>query len=153
MAIKAGAIALGPIDQIDTEAQLPLGTTIDMGDAAFVYVQGVTSGAVNKFATYTLAGVTTLLAADAVGRVGIFCSTLDATTKFGWLQVKALNGRDGATDTVSANTVPYIDGTAGRVDDASVAGDKVYNCFILTADTSNVATIWMEYPYVTNESN
>lgn len=154
MAIRAGAMALeGPVDQIDTVKRFALGYTVDMGDSAFVYVQGVTSGAANKFATYTLAGVTTLIVADAVGRVGIFCADLDATTKYGWLQVKALAGRNGATDTVSANTVPYIDGTAGRVDDASVAGDKVYNCFILTADASNVATIWLDYPYVTNESN
>lgn len=154
MAIRSTAMALeGPVDQIDTVKRFALGYTVDMGDSAFVYVQGVTSGAANKFATFTLAGVTTLLVADAVGRVGIFCADLDATTKYGWLQVKALAGRNGATDTVAANTVPYIDGTAGRVDDAVVAGDKVYNCFILSADTSNVATIWMQYPYVTNESN
>ena len=143
----------GPIDQIDTVKRFALGHTVDMGDSAFVYVQGVSSGAANKFATYTLAGVTTLLAADAVGRVGVLCADLDATSKFGWLQVKALAGRNCATDTVLANTVPYIDGTAGRVDDAVVAGDKVYNCFILSADSSNVATCAFNYPYVTNESN
>ena len=154
MAIRAGAMALeGPLDQIDTVKRFALGTTVDMGDSAFVYVQGVTSGAANAFATFTLAGVTTLLAANAIGRVGIFCAALDATTKYGWLQVKALAGRNGSTDTVAADTVPYIDGTAGRVDDAAVAGDKVYNCLILSADTSNVATIWLDYPYVTNESN
>jgi hypothetical protein len=153
MAIRAGAIAEGPLDQIDTVKRFALGYTVDMGDSAFVYVQGVTSGAANKFATYTAAGVTTLIAADAVGLVGVFCADLDATSKFGWLQVKALAGRAGATDTVAANTVPYIDGTAGRVDDAVVAGDKVYNAFIRTADTSNVATVYLNYPYVTNESN
>lgn len=153
MAQRASAVVVGPIDQIDTVKQFNLGYVIDQGDSAFVYVQGVTSGAANKFATYTAAGVTTLLAADAVGRVGVFCADLDATTKYGWLQIKALNGRSVATDTVAANTVPYIDGTAGRIDDAVVAGDKVYNCHILSADTSNVATAAFNYPYVTNESN
>tara|TARA_R110000868_G_scaffold95603_1_gene262830 strand:+ start:1114 stop:1575 length:462 start_codon:yes stop_codon:yes gene_type:complete len=153
MAIRAGAEVISVLDQIDTVKQFSLGYTVDMGDSAFVYVQGVTSGAANKFATYTSAGVTTLLAANAVGLVGVFCAALDATTKYGWLQVKALAGRNGSTDTVSANTVPYIDGTAGRVDDSSVAGDKVYNAMILTADTSNVATVYLNYPYVTNESN
>lgn len=153
MAIRAGAQVVGPVDQIDTVKQFPLGYTIDVGDSAFVYVQGVTSGAANKFATYTSAGVTTLLAADAIGPVGVFCADLDATTKYGWLQVKALNGRSVATDSVSANTVAYIDGTAGRIDDAVVAGDKVYNCIIRSADTSNVASAWFNYPYVTNESN
>lgn len=154
MAIRAGAVALeGPIDQIDTVKRFALGHTVDMGDSAFVYVQGVTSGAANAFATYTSAGVTTLLAANAVGRVGVFCAALDATSKYGWLQVKALAGRSGSTDTVAADTVPYIDGTAGRVDDSAVVGDKVYNAFILSADTANVATVYLNYPYVTNESN
>ncbi len=154
MAIRSVAMTLeGPLDQIDTVKRFALGTYVDLGDSAFVYVQGVSSGAANKFATFTLAGVTTLLAANAIGRVGIFCADLDATTKYGWLQVRAKMGRNGATDTVAANTVPYIDGTAGRVDDAVVAGDKVYNCFILSADTSNVATIWLNDPYVTDESN
>lgn len=143
----------GPIDQIDTVKRFALGYTVDMGDSAFVYVQGVASGAANAFATYTSAGVTTLLAANAVGLVGVFCAALDATSKYGWLQVKALSGRNGSTDTVAANTVPYIDGTAGRVDDAVVAGDKVYNALILTADTANVASIYLNFPYVTNESN
>lgn len=153
MAVRAGGIAIDGLDQIDTVKRFPLGQIFDLGDSAFVYVQGVTSGAANKWATYTSAGVTTLLVADAVGRVGVFMADLDATTKYGFLQIKALNGRSCATDTVSANTVPYIDGTAGRVDDAVVAGDKVYNAHILSADTSNVATCAFAYPYVTNESN
>lgn len=153
MAIRAGAIVEGPLDQIDTVQRFSLGYTVDMGDSAFVYVQGVSSGAANAFCTYTQAGVTTLLAANAVGLVGVLCAALDATTKYGWLQVKALAGRSGSTDTVAANTVPYIDGTAGRVDDAVVAGDKVYNAMIMTADTANVASVYLNYPYVTNESN
>lgn len=153
MAIRAQGITYDNLDQIDTVKRAALGTYIDLGDSAYVYVQGVTSGAANKFATYTSAGVTTLLVADAVGRVGVFMADLDATSKYGWLQVKAIAGRSVATDTVSANTVPYIDGTAGRVDDSAVAGDKVYNCWILSADSSNVATAAFNYPYVTNESN
>lgn len=153
MAIRAGGISYDGLTQVDTTKRHALGTFIDLGTDAYVYVQGVTSGAANKFATYTSAGVTTLLVGNAIGRVGVFMADLDATTKFGWLQVKSLAGRDCATDTVAANTVPYIDGTAGRVDDSSVAGDKVYNCHILSADTSNVATVAFNFPYVTDESN
>jgi hypothetical protein len=153
MATRAGGIAADGLDQVDTVKRYALGTFIDLGNDAYVYVQGVTSGAANKFASYTSAGVTTLIVADQVGRVGVFMADLDATTKFGWLQVKSLGGRSCATDTVAANTVPYIDGTAGRIDDAVVAGDKVYNCHILTADTTNVATVAFNFPYITNESN
>jgi hypothetical protein len=153
MAQRSVGVLLGDVTAIDTEKKYPLGHIIDIGNDAFMYVQGVTSGAANAFATVTSAGVTTLLAANAVGLVGVFCAALDATTKYGWLQIKALNGRACSTDTVAANTVPYIDGTAGRVDDAVVAGDKVYNALILSADTANVATVYFNHPYVTNESN
>lgn len=153
MAINAPGLFIEALDQVDTAKRFALGTYVDLGNDAYVYVQGVTSGAANKLATFTSAGVTTLLAGNAVGMVGVFVAALDATTKYGWLQVKALAGRSVATDTVAANTVPYIDGTSGRVDDAAVAGDKVYNAILTSADTSNVATMWFNHPYVTNESN
>ena len=154
MAIKAAGITTHGIDQVDTTKREALGTVIDLGTVAYVYVQGVASGATNALATYTTAGVTTLLAANAKGMVCIFQSTLDATTKFGWALIKNLKGdANASTDTVAANTVPYIDGTAGRIDDAVVAGDKVYNMIITSADTSNVATVWCNFPYVTDESN
>lgn len=154
MATRSVGYALEGIDQIDTVKRFALGTVFDLGQTAYVYVQGVSSGAANKLVTFTKAGVTTLLAADAVGLVGILKADLDATTKFGFIQVRALAGDcSAASDTVLANTVPYIDGTAGRIDDAVVAGDKVYNMIITAADSSNVCTVFMDHPYVTNESN
>lgn len=154
MATYAGATAVEGFDQVDTSQRFPLGHTIDLGNRAYVYVQGVTSGDTNKLVTYTKAGVTTLLAANAIGMVGVMLSTLDATTKYGFICVKALNGDlNVSTDTVAANKTPYIDGTAGRVDDLAVPGDKVYNMILTSADTSNVATAWLNFPYVTDESN
>jgi hypothetical protein len=152
MAVNASALTLEGISQVDTEKRFALGTEITLGNDAYVYVQGVASGAAGAWATFTSAGVTTLLAANAVGRVGIMMAALDATTDYGFVQVKGRN-TIAKSDTVAADTVPYIDGTAGRVDDAAVVGDKVYNAVILTADTSNVTTVWINHPYVTNESN
>ncbi len=141
-------------DQVDTVKRYALGKRIDVGQDSYVYVQGVTNGAANALVTYTVAGVTTLLAANAVGMVGVMKAALDATTDYGFIQVRSLRGDCSvSTDTVAANTVPYIDGTAGRIDDSAVAGDKVYNMIITTADSSNVATAWFDNPFVTNESN
>lgn len=154
MSIKSVGMVLEGIDQVDTAKRFALGTHFDLGNEAYVYVQGVASGAANALVTFTSAGVTTLLAANAVGMVGVLKSALDATTKYGFAQVKSLEGDCSvSTDTVAANTVPYIDGTAGRIDDSAVAGDKVYNMIITSADSSNVATAWFNEPYVTNESN
>ena len=152
MAVKGSVLALENIDQVDTVKRFALGTRVHLGNDAYVYVQGVASGAAGSWVTFTDAGVTTLLAANAVGMVGILMSALDATTDFGFAQIKGRN-TIASTDTVAANTVPYIDGTAGRVDDSAVAGDNVYNALILSADSSNVATVFVDYPYVTNESN
>jgi hypothetical protein len=154
MALRAGATTVEGIDQVDTVKRFALGHHIDLGNVAYVYVQGVASGAANALVTYTTGGVTTLLAANAKGMVGVLKSALDATTKYGFAQIKCLDGDCLiSTDTVAANTVPYIDGTAGRVDDLAVIGDKVYNMIITSADASNVATAWFSYPYVTDESN
>lgn len=155
MATYAGATAVEGFDQVDTSQRFPLGHTIDLGNRAYVYVQGVASGAVNKAVTYTKAGVTTLLVSNAKGPVGWMQSTLDATTKYGFICVKALNGdlnADCAT-TVAADTVPYSTATGGRIDDAAAIGDKIYNAFITSAGASNVLTVWCAHPYVTDESN
>lgn len=141
-------------DSVDTVKRYALGKRIDIGEDAYVYCQGVTSGAANALVTFTIAGVTTLLAADAVGLVGVMKAALDSTSKYGFVQVKALRGDCSiSTDTVATHKVAYIDGTAGRVDDAVVVGDKVYNFLITSADSTNVATAFMNHPYVTNESN
>ena len=147
MAIKASALTLEGITQVDTEKRFALGTEFHLGQDAYVYVAGVASGAAGAWVTFTSAGATTLLAANAIGRVGIMMSALDANTKYGFVQVKGINTL-AKTDTIAADKPLYIDGTAGRVDDLVVTGDKVMNALSLTADTSNVATVWINHPYV-----
>ncbi len=153
MATKGEVLSLDGIDQVDTVKRFTLGTYVNLGKDAFVYVQGVASGAANVWVTFTSAGVTTLLATNAIGRVGIMRAALNATTTFGFIQVRALEGCLASTDTVAANAALYIDGTAGRADDLVVAGDKILRALTLTADTSNVATVWIDHPYVDDASS
>jgi hypothetical protein len=97
------------------------------GEGEFVYVKGVSSGATKKWAGYnSKTGATTLAVADGNYPIGVMMSTLDATTKFGWLQIR---GRAvGACLTAFAdNGICYLTSTAGSVDDASVIGDVVHN--------------------------
>jgi hypothetical protein len=115
----------------------------------WVYVKGVASGALGKFVTFDEAFACTLLAANAVGPVGVLDATLDAATKYGWAQVYGVNTY-ASTDTVAADKAMFIDGTAGRVDDAVVTGDLVVGCASQTADTANVATVFLNYPFVTD---
>jgi hypothetical protein len=153
MAQRASAVLHGGLDQVDSVKQYALGTRIEIGHDAFVYVQGVTSGAKGAVVTFTSAGVTTLIVANAIGRVGVMMSDLDATTDYGWVQVRGYNAYV-KTDTVAAEKPCYIDGTSGRVDDLAVAGDKVYGMFTASADASNIASVFMAHDaYVTDESN
>ena len=128
-------IGTQPIAETSTTAKHPLGTILkakDFGDNAngegeFVYVSGVASGARGDFVTYNADdGSVTRLAANAIGPVGILMSALTAGL-YGWAQIsgKAVGlALAGFAD----NANVYATATAGSVDDAIVAGDRVKNC-------------------------
>jgi hypothetical protein len=136
---------------VDSSQQIPLGTRVrDTAGNEYVYLKGVTSTAAGSWVTYNSATyATTLLAADAVGPVAIAMAAVDANTKFGWYQVFG-NNSIAKSDTVAGAGALYIDGTAGRVDDADVAGDVVIGAYSTAADTSNVLPVFISYPHVSN---
>ena len=137
-------------NEIDTTKKFPLGHRAkDVNGNEYVYVKGVGSGASGSWVVFDEDYATTLLTADEVGPVGIMMADLDATTDFGWAQVWGKN-TIAKTDTVAADKALYIDGTAGRADDADVAGDSIHGAFSMTADTSNVATVFVAYPFVSD---
>jgi hypothetical protein len=118
-----------PIASVETTQKHQLGTIVrasdpTYGSGEFVYVKGVASGTANSWATYdTDDGATALLVANAIGPVGVMMAALVAST-YGWLQIsgKAI-GKALAGFLDNANV--YGTSTAGSVDDAIVAGDRV----------------------------
>ena len=150
MAYRATQAVAPILDQIDTVAAFPFGTRFEAADGAYVYIKGITSGALGAWVTFhPVTGVSALLAANAIGNVGIMMSVLDANTKFGWIQVKGYN-TTSKSDTTAAGAALYIDATAGRVDDAVVTGDLVANAFSTAADTTNVLPVYINNPFVTD---
>lgn len=145
MSIKGIVSAYDDFTQIDTVKRMALGTYVFTGDKAYVYVQGVTSGAAGKWATYTSAGVTVLTVADINGMAGIFMATLDATTKYGFLQVFGINATADVT-AATAGAALYATATAGRLDESAVAGDMALNVSVIVTGASNVATVFLNYP-------
>jgi hypothetical protein len=143
----ASGISLEGVDQIDTVKRYALGKKVFLGDKAYVYVQGVTSGAAGKAATFTSAGVTTLTVANANGQVGIFMAALDATTKYGFLQIF---GECLIVDVTAATAgeALYTTATAGRLDSTDVSGDMVLNATCTVTGASNVAGVFLNYPHV-----
>jgi hypothetical protein len=137
-------------DQIHTSKKFRLGTRKkDIAGNEYVYLKGVASTAAGSWVSFDESHVTTLLAANAVGQVGIAMAAIDATTKFGWYQVYGVN-TIASTDTTAADKALYIDGTNGRADDAVVSGDLIVGAKSETSDTANVCSVRLVYPHVTD---
>lgn len=151
MAYLSGSQSIAHADTsvVDTAAQVQLGSR--MRDAAgneYIYLKGVASTGAGSWVTFDENYATTLLAANAVGPVAIAMAATVAST-YGWYQIYGVN-TVAKTDTVAADKALFIDGTNGRADDAVVTGDLIVGASSQTADTSNVATVQITYPYVTD---
>ena len=156
-------VGMQPIEDVSTTQKHPLGTklmandvgTTAYGEACFCYVKGVASGAQNEWVTYNKDDwSTTLLAADAIGPVGIMMSALDAATDFGWLMVsgKAIGS---CLTQLADNAQVWITATGGSIDDASVAGDLVNNAKSASAAVVDDlhAEFEITFPWVDNISS
>jgi len=152
MAYRATQAVAPILDQIDTVAAFPFGTRFEAADGAYVYVKGVTSGVAGDWVTFNpSSGVTVRTVANAKGKVGILMAALDATTKFGWAQVKGSNAIALSGAAVAASVPIYLHATAGTVDDAVVSGDLVANAFSTVANIgAGVFTVYINDPFVTD---
>ena len=98
----------------------------DYGVGEFVYLKGVASTGVGSWVTYNPDDWTTdLLAANAIGSVAVAMAATVAN-EFGWYQIKGKAVGKVLTGFVD-NANVYATATAGSVDDAVVAGDRVKN--------------------------
>lgn len=152
MAYLSGTPAIAHADTttVDTQALVQLGTRLrDTAGNEYIYLKGVTSTAAGSWVTFDENYATTLLAANAVGPVAIAMAAIDASTKYGWYQIYGIN-TVAKTDTVAADKALFIDGTSGRADDAVVTGDLIVGASSMAADSSNVCTVNISYPYVTD---
>jgi hypothetical protein len=128
-------VGLQPIAETSTTQNHPLGiirraveVSNSNGEGEFVYLKGVASTVAGSWVTYnTDDGTTALLAANAIGPVAVAMSANAAATSYGWYQIngKAV-GKALAAFADDANV--YATATAGSVDDAVVAGDRVKRC-------------------------
>ncbi len=109
----------------------PLGTVVravdpTYGVGEFIFLKGLAATAVGTWVTYNNDDYsTTLLAANAIGPVGVSMSA-NVANQYGWYQIsgKAI-GLCLAGFLDNANV--YATATAGSVDDSVVAGDRVKN--------------------------
>ena len=160
--IVDGPVGAQPIANVETTQNHPFGTIVrakDVGSTAygegeFIYVKGVASGATKAWAGYnSKTGATTLAVADGIYPLGVMMSTLDATTDFGWLQIRG-RAIGKALTAYADNGQPYLTSTAGSVDDASVIGDVIHNAIGRNGGTHTVGDLAGEFelnrPYCEN---
>lgn len=124
-------IGVQPVDVVSATPLHALGTILEFkdptyGSGEFIYLAGVANCAYGSWVTYNQDdGSTTLLAANAIGPVGVAMAACVAGY-YGWFQIsgKAIGkALAGYVD----NALVYATATAGSVDDAVVAGDRVKN--------------------------
>lgn len=117
------------IGSVDTAAAVPVGTIVTATDPTygageFIYLAGVASTAAGSWVTYNLDdGSTALLAANAIGPVAVAMGATVAST-WGWYQISG-KAVGKALAAYADNGLVYATATAGSIDDAVVAGDRV----------------------------
>jgi len=107
----------------------PLGTIAQASDSTygggeFIYLKGLAATAIGSWVTYNSDDNTTaLLAANAIGPVAVAMSA-NVASKYGWYQIggKAVGK---ALASFADNGLVHATSTAGSIDDAVVAGDRV----------------------------
>jgi hypothetical protein len=155
-------VGVGALTDVDTTAAWPLGTRIkayDMGSngygvGEFVYLSGVTSCASGSVCLVTDTWGTSLIAARDKGAVCVALAAVDASTKYGWFQVRG-KAVCLSTDSASANLPMYIDaGNSGSIEDAAVAGDQVIGARSVAAtDTNRTLVNLTTFPAVADFDN
>lgn len=115
----------------ETTQKHPLGTIITAydetyGSGEFIYLKGVASTAVGSWVLYNADDFSTsLLAANDIGPVAVAMSA-NVASQYGWYMISG-KAVGKALTAFADNGNVYATATAGSIDDAVVAGDRVKN--------------------------
>ena len=130
----------------------PLGTIVEAKDATrgtgtFMYLSGLASTAVGEWVIYNQDDYsTTLLPAGGTGMVAISMS-INLANFFGWYQIGGKASGLAAAGYADDGLV-YSTATAGTVDDAVVAGDRVKLALGAGAVSGGLADFEIARPFV-----
>jgi len=117
------------------------------GAGEFIYLAGVASTAVGTVVTYNMDdGSTTRLAANAIGPVAVAMSA-NVASQYGWYQIQGKAVAKVAAG-FADNANVYATATAGTVDDAVVAGDRVKRAKGASAISGGLADLEIDRPFM-----
>lgn len=140
---------------VDTAETWKLGQVVEGWDSTygagkFIYLKGVANTAEGSWVTIHEDGfTTTLLAANDIGQVAVALGATVAST-WGWYQIsgKAIGK---ALANYADDGLVYATATAGSIDDAVVAGDRVKKAIGASAvgtPASGLAEFEIQYPFM-----
>ncbi len=152
------------IQTVSSVQNHPLGTKVQARDdgtgafgiGEFVYLPGASSMAANDVCIINFDGMTVTRASAAASLIAPICVAMaatNATTKWGWYQTWGKGVVNSAT--VADNGLVYLTSTAGQVDDAVAANDRVKGMLFASANgtpDTGFAEVEMSYPFVDNGS-
>ena len=120
----------------------------DSSGNEYIYLKGVSSLVAYDAVTFDENGVTTLLAANAIGPVAFAQAAVDSTSKFGWFCVYGKTYANIVANSAD-NASLGRETTDGKVGDGRAAGDQMLNAVSRTA-TTTAATGYIQiwYPSV-----
>lgn len=159
--IRNPVIGAQPIETVETSKKHPLGTIVTAwdpthGEATFIYCTGFAQGGVGKWvAVNSDDGSTSGVVANGVNNlIGIMMAALDATTDYGWVMIEGKHPAAKCLTSYADNGRVFLTSTTGSVDDASVAGDMVWNAKGASATTANtfVAEFEIHRPFTTDKT-
>ena len=158
--VISGMIGGQAIDATSTTPNHRLGQVVraidmstgDYGVGEFVYAKGAASTVVGSVVNYLPDGHATALAvANSVGAVALSMSA-NVASSYGWDQISGLGDAKSLAGNAD-NAAQYLTATAGSVDDAVVAGDRVHSFMSASAvgtPSAGLVQIELQYP-LTND--
>lgn len=155
----ANLSAQGPVgahantDTIDTTAQVPVGTRMkDTAGNEYIYLKGVASTVAGSWVTYDEAGLTTLLAANAIGPVAVAMAATVANT-WGWYCIFGSVSAQLAANCAD-NARLGRETTDGFAGDGRATGDQIIGAISRgsTAGATALTAVQIWYPCVTDDT-
>lgn len=139
----------------------PVGTqAFDDAGNLYIYLPGVASVAVGDF-VFTMQGTTFATArvlndanTGGAGAVAVALAAAVAST-WGWFQIYGFQATANVA-TVAAPTgaaALYRSGTTARLTSSTNAKDSVFGAFLVGASVANVGPVFMNYPFVVDQSS
>jgi hypothetical protein len=141
-------VPAGALTNVDTEAKYGVGEVVsDETGNQYVYGIGVASAVAGSWVALDEAAQSSLLGATSKGRVGIAMGAIIAST-WGFFQVYGKSVTALALAGFADNGDIYATSTAGSIDDAIVAGDRVKGAIGRSAVSGGVITAELSFPII-----